>query len=125
VRVAAEWKALRGGPIAAGGFTGAIGGMISMGILHDAPHPSPATLLAHAMWIVPSLALGAGWLARRRAKRLAEQNVERYRGLFETVLELAERHAIREPAVRARVVDDADEAELTVDAIEAAARQRA
>lgn len=127
VRVAAAWKVLRAGPISAGALSGIFGGLISTALLHDLAHASPATLLAHATWIVPSLALGVGWLARGRAKRLAEQNVERYRGLFETVLELAERHAIREPAARARVaVEDSDlEAELAADAIEEARRHRA
>jgi hypothetical protein len=113
VRVAASWGVLGGGPIAAAGLSGTFAGMATFALMHDIAHASPAALLAGAVAGLLAVGTSFGWITRRGARAAAHKNVERYRGLFETVVSLAEEHASRGSDVRARVEIEPEEHEET------------
>lgn len=98
------------------------GALPAVGILVDAAHVSPM----HAAWMIPLAIVGGGAAMRQVVKRRTERELERLRGTFESVLELAHAHAIEHaPSVRARVeVDAAATEEVTVEHARARARAR-
>ncbi|MCA9616429.1 MAG: hypothetical protein KC586_26915, partial [Myxococcales bacterium] len=49
--------------------------------------------LWHAAWALPSVALASGWWTRRRVDAKAEAHTRATRGLFETLVSVAETHA--------------------------------
>lgn len=122
VRVAASWGVLKGGPIAGSALGGAFAGLTTIASMHDFSHASPAATVAGAAAAVVTVALGLDWLLRGRARSLANKNVERYRGLFETVLSIAEKHAIRRNDVQARVEVEVEDVEVPTDGAQPAAR---
>lgn len=124
IRIHGDWSGLAGSIVAAGGLTTLFGGGPILGVLHDVGvhlH-SPAFSMLHALWLVPTLASGAAWLARKRVQTLAKTHLELHQGAFEAVLALAEKHAVRRDAVRARV--EVTEAESADDVEDEAASAR-
>jgi hypothetical protein len=107
LRLHGDWSQLGGAVVSVGGLTSFLGGLPIVGVLHDVGMHHPAVSMLHAAWIVPALVTSAIWGTQRRLARTAREKLALHQGTFEAVLALAEKHAIRKPAPRARVaVDD-------------------
>lgn len=95
LRLRGDWRGLRATVLAWPGLAIFFGSIFSVGLMIDAAHLDPPSVLMHVAWIVPTLAGSTFWLARRRMKRQAETKAEQLRGVLEAVLAAAEKHRVR------------------------------
>lgn len=105
VKLRGQWNL--SAPVASvAGLAGILGGFGTLGVLADlATHGHlPQLAPLHALWIVPSIVAGAGYLMRRAMGRRSRALMDNHRGVFEALLQIAEQHAI---GGGARVAEDA------------------
>lgn len=74
-----------------------------IGVAADLALSSGSNLPFALLALAPLLGGTAARLAGRYATRMIEQNAEIHRGVFETVLALAEEHAVRRTPAKVRV----------------------
>lgn len=98
-----DWGPLKSSIFALPILAGFLGGLPAVGVLADLSTHGTPTALLHLLWLLPSILGGSAYLGRRRIKRTAEEHLRTHRGVFEAVLALAEKHAVRAPAARVRV----------------------
>jgi hypothetical protein len=127
IRLHGDGSGLAGSVVAAGAMTALFAGLPIVGVLHDVGMHAhdPVSSMLHAVWIVPTLVTGATWLARKRMQRTADRTLATHQGAFEAVLALAEKHAIRRDAPRARVAVEEEEPIEDEGAAQAAAKSPA
>lgn len=105
-----DWAPLKYSIFALPILAGFLGGLPAAGVLADFANHGAPTALLHLLWVLPTLLGSSAYLGRRRIKRTAEEHLRTHRGVFEAVLALAEKHAVRAPAARVRVSDGASKA---------------
>lgn len=124
VRVRGDWEGLKGRPIAIGAISAMFTAFPLLGVGLDVAtstgNPWPVALVA----LAPILGGAAGWLGRRHAKRSAEKLLETHRGVMETVLAIAEEHAIAKAPAQVRVEDEKEEEE-EIEVVRGAEAERA
>lgn len=127
IRITTDFSARAAGVVATAGLSLVLPGLPILGVLADvATHGGPHWLPFHALWILPSVALGVGALVRSRTRTVIGADIAKIDGAFEAILDAAKEHAKAAPAVRARVAEPgADEADAPADEATGQRRTRA
>lgn len=91
VQLRTDLRLLRGSTIAGGSLMAIFGGLPTLGILLDLGQHGVGNPL-HALWVVPSLVIGAGLGARRLAARRAREGRAKHEGTLAALLDVAAQH---------------------------------
>ena len=84
---------LRGSALSGVGLMGMLGGLPIIGVLLDLAHNGVGSPL-HALWIVPTLMLGAGYGTRKLAAKRAREGRAKHSGTFAALLDVAAQHRL-------------------------------
>ena len=121
VELMGSWSLLDHAPASVGILGGLFGAGGVAAVLHDAHVASPA----HALWVAPLLVAPLVYAMYRRVDTQSNQALERHRGAFAAVLDLAAEHrAATAASPQVRVGADADQALLEEAPLEEAERSR-
>jgi len=124
IRLRTDLSMLRGSALSGPGLMALLGGLPIFGVLMDLAHNGVGSPL-HALWVVPTLMLGAGYGTRKLAARRAREGRAKHSGTLAAVLDVAAQHRLTQPsgaAPQIRVEVTAEE-ELEVVAPAVAARE--
>lgn len=93
VQFRSDLRALRGSALSGAGLMAIFGGLPTLGILLDLAQHGVGSPL-HALWLVPTLVLGAGYGTRTLAARRAREGRAKHSGTLAAVLDVAAQHRL-------------------------------
>lgn len=105
LRVVLDRQHRAAGLLAGASLLGGFGTLVSLGVIHDVLHGSPA----HGLWILPIAVAACALPLRGLIRRSLFSEETRWRGAFEAMIDAATAHAVRAPSAQVRVEAVEDE----------------
>lgn len=117
IRVSTDLRGRAGGVVAASFLSVLLPGLPIVGALADiANHGGPHLLPLHALWAVPSIAIGVGAYVRSRQRKAIADEITKLDEIFVAVGDLAAQHQKPSTAAKVRVESAARDVETDAEA---------